>query len=142
MRISRQLLLERQIHCFHPNPSSLMSVSCRNRGIIRLFSSTVKGEISNEEEGDDFKDLTLSKDLLEQLELRNQKVEEITRAWVERVVVGMNLCPFAERPMKDGKLKILVVRGNDLESAIIPILHSQLEKRVELPGTTLGECKS
>ncbi len=34
-----------------------------------------------------------------------QQALEETRCWVERVVVGLNLCPFAASPMKGGRIR-------------------------------------
>jgi len=69
----------------------------------------------------------------------NKQIEETTRAWLERVVVGMNLCPFAERPAREGKLKIQVIRGND-EEAILTLVLAELITRQDVPGTTLLVC--
>ena len=35
--------------------------------------------------------------------------------WIERVVVGLNFCPFAERLLREGRLKVTVARGDDGE---------------------------
>jgi len=40
-------------------------------------------------------------------------VAEVTRAWVERFVIGLNLCPFARRPVDDGRLQIVVTPYRD-----------------------------
>jgi len=31
-----------------------------------------------------------------------------TRAWIERAVIGLNLCPFAGRPWREGRVDILI----------------------------------
>eukprot|EP00588_Corethron_pennatum_P028671 CAMPEP_0194335028 /NCGR_PEP_ID=MMETSP0171-20130528/68137_1 /TAXON_ID=218684 /ORGANISM="Corethron pennatum, Strain L29A3" /LENGTH=340 /DNA_ID=CAMNT_0039097925 /DNA_START=30 /DNA_END=1055 /DNA_ORIENTATION=+ len=41
----------------------------------------------------------------------DREILRATRNWINRVVVGLSLCPFAEKPIKDGKLSIYVVRG-------------------------------
>ena len=69
---------------------------------------------------------------------KNLEYERETREWLQRVVVGMSLCPFAERPLKENKLKIVVVRGDDID-IILTLLHGEMAQRVELPGTTLGK---
>jgi hypothetical protein len=71
-------------------------------------------------------------------EEENQIIEN-TQAWLKRVVIGMNLCPFAERPSREGKLKIDVVRGND-EEVIFTRVLTELIKRQDSPGTTLIVC--
>ena len=35
--------------------------------------------------------------------------------WIKRVVIGYNMCPFAEKPRREGNLSMVVVRGNDEE---------------------------
>jgi hypothetical protein len=66
-------------------------------------------------------------------------IRENTQAWLKRVVIGMNLCPFAERPSREGKLKIEVIRGNDEEVIFMHVL-TELMKRQDSPGTTLLVC--
>jgi hypothetical protein len=66
-------------------------------------------------------------------------IRENTQAWLKRVVIGMNLCPFAERPSREGKLKIEVIRGND-EEVINAHILTELIKRQDSPGTTLLVC--
>ena len=50
-----------------------------------------------------------------------------TRNWIENVVVGLNLCPFAERPMKRGQLTIDVVRGVDEEDVVASVLYQMIK---------------
>jgi hypothetical protein len=66
-------------------------------------------------------------------------IRETTQAWLKRVVIGMHLCPFAERPSREGKLKIEIIRGNDEEIIFTHVL-TELIKRQDSPGTTLLVC--
>jgi hypothetical protein len=66
-------------------------------------------------------------------------VKDMTLAWLKRVVIGMNLCPFADRPFRDGQVKIDVVRGND-EHDLLALLLAELMIRTDIPGTTLMVC--
>ncbi len=50
-----------------------------------------------------------------------------TRGWIENVVVGLNLCPFAERPMKRGQVTIDVVRGADEEEILASVLYHMIK---------------
>jgi len=64
---------------------------------------------------------------------------ERTLSWLEDSVIGLNLCPFADRPYQLGNLKIRVVRGTDQ----VEILTSALAEcfiRQDKPGTTLIVC--
>ena len=84
-------------------------------------------------------------------EMESLRIEEETRAWVKRVVVGLNLCPFAAKPLADNQLYITVVRGDDLEEILRQILAQSLvfveqqdddgkNKEKALPGTALVVC--
>jgi hypothetical protein len=69
----------------------------------------------------------------------DRQIRETTQAWLQRVVVGMNFCPFAERPSREGNLKIEVIRGND-EQVIFARVLVELIKRQDVAGTTLLVC--
>jgi len=58
--------------------------------------------------------------------------------WIERVVIGYNLCPFAERPLKENKLKVEVVRGSDPEDVASTVVYELVARSDESqPGTTV-----
>ena len=62
--------------------------------------------------------------------------------WVRRVVIGLNLCPFAEKPFKgisDGKMKFEVIRGQDEEEIIRQVL-AECFVRTTKPGTSILIC--
>ncbi len=40
---------------------------------------------------------------------------EITRHWLEKVVIGLNLCPFAERPYLDQRIGYVDCVGNSVD---------------------------
>jgi hypothetical protein len=55
-------------------------------------------------------------------------VEEIiaaTKAWVERSVVGLNLCPFAESPYRSGRVRFVVSEQRSA-AALLRDLHTEL----------------
>ena len=52
-------------------------------------------------------------------------VEAITRRWIERVVVGMNLCPFAKAVMVKNQVRI-VVSDASTEDALLHTLGEEL----------------
>ena len=39
-----------------------------------------------------------------------------TRAWVERVVIGLNLCPFAKAPQAKGRVRYVVSEATDTQA--------------------------
>jgi len=68
--------------------------------------------------------------------LPDSEIESVTRDWFERIVVGWNLCPFADRPNRENKLKMEIVRGTNEEEILATILGEAIVRQ-ELPGTTL-----
>lgn len=49
-------------------------------------------------------------------------VIEATRRWVERAVVGLNLCPFARAPMVQQKIRYVVSQASDTEALLDDLL--------------------
>jgi len=49
-----------------------------------------------------------------------------TRRWIERAVIGLNLCPFARAPYVQDRLRIAVSRATDVES-LAEDLRAELE---------------
>ena len=45
-----------------------------------------------------------------------QAVADLTRAWVERAVIGLNLCPFAKAVQAKGQVRYAVTDAQDLET--------------------------
>ncbi|CAB9507087.1 expressed unknown protein [Seminavis robusta] len=77
----------------------------------------------------------------------DNEMEEQTRAWVKRVVVGMNLCPFAAKPLADHQLYISVVpESSDIDTVLQHVLAQSLAfltddtKEDPIPGTALLVC--
>lgn len=66
-------------------------------------------------------------------------VREKTINWLNDVVIGMNLCPFADMPMRKKQIQVNVLRGTDTE-LIVEQIWNELTRRVDVPGTTLIVC--
>lgn len=49
-----------------------------------------------------------------------------TRRWIERAVIGLNLCPFARAPYVQDRLRITVSRARDAD-ALVDDLRKELE---------------
>lgn len=45
-------------------------------------------------------------------------IEALTRGWVKRVVVGLNLCPFAQTAVKSDHLQVVVEPSADMASVL------------------------
>lgn len=44
-----------------------------------------------------------------------EQIIETTKLWLDRFVIGLNLCPFAKHPFKNDKIRYIVFEGKDLE---------------------------
>ena len=59
-----------------------------------------------------------------------------TRAWVDRAVIGLNLCPFAKAPQAKGLVRYVVSHATD-PAALLADLISELERLAESPAEKL-----
>ena len=51
---------------------------------------------------------------------------EVTRAWLERAVIGLDLCPFAKAPHARGRVRIVVSAATDAD-ALLADLQAELD---------------
>jgi uncharacterized protein len=56
-----------------------------------------------------------------------QQVADQTRAWLERVVIGLDLCPFARAPVEAGRLRVVVSACEDPRE-LLTVLDDELER--------------
>ena len=61
-----------------------------------------------------------------------EQIIETTKLWLERFVIGLNLCPFAKHPFKNDKIRYVVFEGEDLEK----LTEVVLSEANELVATT------
>ena len=59
-----------------------------------------------------------------------------TRAWVDRAVIGLNLCPFAKAPQAKGLVRYVVSHADD-PAALLADLIAELERMAESKADTL-----
>ncbi|HSW14556.1 MAG TPA: DUF1415 domain-containing protein [Solimonas sp.] len=59
-------------------------------------------------------------------------VETAVRQWLEQVVIGLNLCPFAARPVRGGQLRVFVSDANT-ELDLLTDLQLELARLDETP---------
>ena len=59
-----------------------------------------------------------------------------TRAWVDRAVIGLNLCPFAKAPQAKGLVRYAVSHATD-PAALLADLITELERLAESPAEKL-----
>jgi hypothetical protein len=55
-----------------------------------------------------------------------QQVRMTTLAWVERVVVGLELCPFARAPLEAGRLRVVVTVCEDPRE-LLTVIDDELD---------------
>ncbi len=55
-----------------------------------------------------------------------------TRAWVERAVIGLNLCPFAHVPQRAGRVRYVLSEA-ETPKALMEVLVQELELLAETP---------
>ena len=63
-----------------------------------------------------------------------------TRAWVQRIVVGLNLCPFAKAPLAKGQVRFVVCEAHDaagLLDALVTQMHALAQADAAVLETTL-----
>ena len=136
-----------QRHAFHINQD-------HQRTISRLYSSS--SSIPTKSESDNSTPLSTRQKILDRFETdvlsskgdtdnsadliqaqRNALVD--TLDWLEHVVIGYNLCPFAEAPMLREELTIQVVMGTNQTEILAQVLGESLRLR-NRPGTSLVVC--
>lgn len=71
---------------------------------------------------------------------KDQEVEQRTMEWIQKVVIGLKLCPFAEKPVSQSatenrKFQILVIRGKD-ENKIASVILSEMLRLLVSSGST------
>jgi uncharacterized protein len=64
--------------------------------------------------------------------MKDAAIEE-TRAWVERAVIGLNLCPFARAPQVKGQVRYVVSHATD-EDALLQALADELNLLAATPA--------
>ena len=50
--------------------------------------------------------------------MTTESIEQQIRQWLERVVIGLNLCPFAGAPYRNGQVRISVSQAATDESLL------------------------
>ena len=66
----------------------------------------------------------------------NEVIKKQTLDWIKKVVIGYNLCPFAERPLREDKLRVSVVRGNDDEYVASAVVYELIARSDESSSGT------
>lgn len=71
--------------------------------------------------------------------MTSSKTLDETRRWVEQVVVGLNLCPFASAPMKGERIRYVLCSEHAVEG-IYRALLTEMERLTGLPESEAETC--
>mmetsp|Transcript_22925 Transcript_22925/g.34733 ORF Transcript_22925/g.34733 Transcript_22925/m.34733 type:complete len:323 (-) Transcript_22925:2519-3487(-) len=119
-----------QQRCFGRN-----SKSKSNRFQHKFMKVSAKGKQQHNDDGVDEEGAAVTLDPEEQ---ENEEIKETTLNWIKKVVIGLNLCPFAEKPLRQNQLKVSVVRGNDDETVAAAVVYELIARSDEQhDGTTV-----
>ncbi|MCO6476490.1 MAG: DUF1415 domain-containing protein [Phaeodactylibacter sp.] len=67
-----------------------------------------------------------------------QKEIEATKHWVEKIVVGLNLCPFARLPFTTGRVRYVLYEGTD----VVQLARLMVEEARHLERTPAVEVET
>jgi hypothetical protein len=65
-----------------------------------------------------------------------EQVEKAVRLWLEEVVIGLNLCPFASKPYLDNQVRFAVSECTQ-EDCLLTHLESELQLLAETPASDI-----
>lgn len=66
----------------------------------------------------------------------DQEIIENTQIWLEKAVIGLNLCPFAKAPHVKGQIRIAVSHAKHLD-AFLEDIDAELQKLLNTPAEEL-----
>lgn len=69
--------------------------------------------------------------------MNHEHVVTHTRNWISSIVIGLNLCPFAERPFKNGTIRYQVTEATG-ETELLACLRTELERLTSSPEESLN----
>lgn len=64
--------------------------------------------------------------------LNIENVHQQVQQWLENVVIGLNLCPFAAKPNRNKQIQIFISEAND-EDVLLEEIYQQLKKLDSTP---------
>ena len=66
----------------------------------------------------------------------DQQIIDDVNQWLDEVVIGLNLCPFAAKPQREKRVRIAISHATD-EEALLNDLQAELERLSDTPATEL-----
>ncbi len=68
--------------------------------------------------------------------MTKRSIVDETKNWVEKLVIGVNLCPFAKLPFQQDRIRFVEVQSED-EADLIRTLLQEMSDLVEQPAAQL-----
>ena len=59
-----------------------------------------------------------------------------TQRWIERAVIGLNLCPFARAPVASSRVRMRVSQARDIET-LAADLHEEAQRLIDTDATAI-----
>ncbi len=66
----------------------------------------------------------------------DQQIIDDINQWLDEVVIGLNLCPFAAKPRREKRVRIAISHATD-EEALLNDLQAELERLSDTPAEEL-----
>lgn len=66
-------------------------------------------------------------------------IREDTLTWLKGAIIGLNLCPFADKPYRQNAVHLAIVHGTD-DDTILSAIYDEMLTRTTESGTTLVIC--
>jgi uncharacterized protein len=65
-------------------------------------------------------------------DLSDEQITQQVSHWLSKIVIGLNLCPFAKAPFNKGQVKFIVTHA-DGDDALVQVLSDALNQLAETP---------
>ena len=68
----------------------------------------------------------------ETLGREEERYRSIVLQWLEEVVIGLRLCPWASPALKAGAIDVVIHRGEDLKG-LVEVIHTYIDTLTNMP---------
>lgn len=117
-------------HSLNQQQLPALSTTGHESNCQRMFLSSSHGSHGNDDS---------SEFILKKSQESDHPIIQRTLQWLKGVVIGLNFCPFAERPLLQQQLRMEVIEGTDQVDILARVL-AECFLRQSQPGTSLMIC--
>lgn len=64
----------------------------------------------------------------------DSEIYQVIETWLEQVVIGLNLCPFAAKPQRNGQIKVAICRAQK-QTDLIEFINAELVALDKTPAS-------